>query len=33
VLYGEELRRFGGGARPLTDRTARPSPAPPRDMF
>jgi spermidine synthase len=33
VLYGEELRRFGGGARPLTDKTARPSPPPPRDVF
>lgn len=33
VLYGEELARFTGGAAPVTDATARPSPPPPKDLF
>ncbi len=33
VVYGEELTRFAGGAPPVTDATARPSPAPPGDVF
>jgi SAM-dependent methyltransferase len=33
VVYGEELTRFTGGAPPVTDATAGPSPAPPGDIF
>lgn len=33
VLDGEELRRFAGGARPVIDATARPSPPPPAGVF
>ena len=33
VLAGGELARFSGGARPVTDATASPSPAPPRGLF
>jgi spermidine synthase len=33
VVYGEELTRFTGGAPPVTDATARPSPEPPGDIF
>jgi hypothetical protein len=33
VLYGEELTRFTGGAVPVTDATATPSPPPPDGVF
>jgi SAM-dependent methyltransferase len=33
VVYGEELTRFAAGAPPVTDATARPSPAPPDGVF
>lgn len=33
VVHGEELTRFAAGARPVTDATARPSPAPPNGVF
>ncbi|HLI42077.1 MAG TPA: fused MFS/spermidine synthase [Streptosporangiaceae bacterium] len=33
VLHGEALDRFVAGARPVTDATARPSPAPPPGVF
>jgi spermidine synthase len=33
VIDGDELRRFVGGARPITDALAEPSPAPPPDVF
>ncbi len=33
VMYGEELTRFTGGAPPVTDAKAKPSPAPPGDIF
>ncbi len=33
VLCGSDLDRFIAGAKPVTDATARPSPAPPPDMF
>lgn len=33
VLSGAELTRFAAGARPVTDETAGPSPAPPADAF
>lgn len=33
VLHGDELARFTGGAAPVTDATARPSPPPPKDLF
>src|SRR5579863_6424179 len=33
VLYGEELTRFTGGAKPVGDADAHPSPAPPADAF
>jgi hypothetical protein len=33
VLHGQELTRFAAGAPPVTDATARPSPAPPGDIF
>jgi len=33
VLHGAELDRFVAGARPITDALARPSPAPPADVF
>jgi hypothetical protein len=33
VVDGEELRRFEGGAPPVTDATARPSPRPPDGVF
>jgi spermidine synthase len=33
VLYGEDLLRFAGGARPVTDADARPSPSPPPGVF
>jgi SAM-dependent methyltransferase len=33
VLYGEELGRFTGGAVPVTDATAGPSPVPPEGTF
>ena len=33
VLTGDELTRFAGGAKPVTDQTARPSPAPPPGLF
>lgn len=33
VLYGEELTRFAGGAIPVTDATATPSPPPPDGVF
>ncbi|MGH3374832.1 MAG: spermidine synthase [Actinoallomurus sp.] len=33
VVYGEELTRFAAGAVPVTDATARPSPAPPHGVF
>jgi hypothetical protein len=32
-MYGEELTRFAGGARPITDATAAASPPPPGDVF
>ncbi len=33
VLYGAELTRFTGGAPAVADATAKPSPAPPGDIF
>jgi spermidine synthase len=33
VLHGDDLRQFAGGARPVFDAQARPSPAPPADLF
>ena len=33
VVHGAGLTRFAAGARPVTDATARPSPAPPGDLF
>jgi spermidine synthase len=33
VLDGIDLDRFAAGAKPVTDATARPSPAPPPDLF
>ncbi|HEY7146208.1 MAG TPA: fused MFS/spermidine synthase [Streptosporangiaceae bacterium] len=33
LVHGDELRRFSGGARPITDAHAQPSPAPPPDTF
>src|SRR6201999_1070973 len=33
VLHGAELTRYAAGARPVTDETAGPSPAPPTDAF
>jgi predicted O-methyltransferase YrrM len=33
VLHDEELERFTGGAKPVTDADASPSPAPPADAF
>jgi spermidine synthase len=33
VLHGDELTRFTGGARPVTDATAHPSPPPPDGVF
>jgi spermidine synthase len=33
LVAGEELRRFPGGARPVTDATARQAPRPPEDLF
>jgi spermidine synthase len=33
VLDGAELDRFAAGAKPVTDASARPSPAPPPDLF
>jgi spermidine synthase len=33
VVAGEDLRAFTGGARPVTDATAAPSPLPPREVF
>ncbi len=33
VLDGADLDRFTAGARPVTDATAQPSPAPPADLF
>jgi SAM-dependent methyltransferase len=33
VLYGQELTRFVAGAKPVTDATAQPSPAPPPGAF
>ena len=33
VLYGRDLERFSGGARPVTDATATPSPAAPPGAF
>ncbi len=33
VVAGEELARFAAGARPITDDSAQPSPAPPRGLF
>jgi spermidine synthase len=33
VITGEELDRFAAGARPITDESAEPSPAPPPDLF
>ena len=33
VLYGEDLTRFAGGAKPVADANASPSPAPPEDAF
>jgi hypothetical protein len=33
VMYGDELMRFAGGAPPVTDATARPSPRPPDGVF
>ena len=33
VLDGEELTRFTGGAKPVSDADARPSPVPPADAF
>jgi hypothetical protein len=33
LVHGEELTRFAAGAAPITDAIARPSPAPPPDVF
>jgi spermidine synthase len=33
VMDGAELDRFAAGAKPVTDASARPSPAPPPDLF
>ncbi len=33
VMYGRELTAFAAGAAPVTDATARPSPAPPTALF
>jgi hypothetical protein len=33
VVHGDDLVTFTGGARPVTDARARPSPAPPSDLF
>jgi spermidine synthase len=33
VLHGDALLRFASGAKPVTDATARPSPAPPPGLF
>lgn len=33
VVYGSDLDRFVAGARPITDASAEPSPAPPPDLF
>jgi spermidine synthase len=33
VLHGNDLARFAAGARPVTDATAQPSPAPPPEVF
>jgi spermidine synthase len=33
VVHGPELDRFAAGAKPITDTTARPSPAAPPDLF
>jgi spermidine synthase len=33
VLHGDELARFAADAKPVTDVSARPSPAPPPDVF
>ena len=33
VVHGEELTRFTGGAPPVTDATAQPSPRPPDGVF
>jgi hypothetical protein len=33
VVHGDELTRFTGGARPVTDATAHPSPPPPDGVF
>ena len=33
VLDGTDLDRFAAGAKPVTDASARPSPAPPRQLF
>lgn len=33
VLYNEDLERFAGGAKPVTDANANPSPEPPTDAF
>jgi hypothetical protein len=33
VLHGDELTKFTGGARPVTDATAHPSPPPPDGVF
>jgi spermidine synthase len=33
VVHGDDLVTFTGGARPVTDARARPSPAPPPDLF
>ena len=33
VLYNEDLTRFAGGAKPVTDANASPSPEPPADAF
>ena len=33
LVHGEELTRFAAGAAPITDAAARPSPAPPPDVF
>ena len=32
-MHGEELTRFAAGATPIADAAARPSPAPPPDVF
>ncbi len=33
VVHGGDLVRFAGGAKPVTDATATPSPAPPPGAF